>query len=208
MPWNFTGIEMRTTMKRSLIIGGIAVAAVLTMAVPAPAFADPVQIVPWEDSDSVVHDVGEEGWCPAEVVDFEVAQSWEASGIDRIETDRNGVVSFAATFERVNTYSANGKTLREDLHGNARDHKIVDNGDGTLTIWFKNSLHAMIWLDGEFLFHDSGLVEGAILIDYNGTLSDPENDIFLGPVEDAESHGRFDTGERDFCEDIATFLGP
>jgi hypothetical protein len=195
-------------MKRSIIIGGIAVAGVLTMAAPAPAFAGPVQIIPWEDSGSVVNEVGAEGWCPADVVDFEVAQSWEASGIDRIKTGHDGLVSFAATFERVDTYSANGKTLVNDIHGNARDHKVVDNGDGTLTIYFKDSVRATAWLDGEFLFHDSGLVEGAVLIDYNGTPSDPEDDIFLGPVGDDELHGRFDTGDRDFCEDVATFLGP
>jgi hypothetical protein len=63
-------------MKRSIIIGGIAVAGMLTLAVPAPAFAGPVQIIPWEDSGSVVNEVGAEGWCPADVVDFEVAQSW------------------------------------------------------------------------------------------------------------------------------------
>ncbi|MBT2497551.1 hypothetical protein J7E25_00400 [Agromyces sp. ISL-38] len=195
-------------MKRSALIGGIAVAAALTMAAPAPAFAGPVQIIPWEDSDSVVVEVGQEGWCPPEIVDFDVVQSWEASGIDRITTGPDGIVSFAGTFERVDTYTANDKTLVTEAHGNTRDHKIVDNGDGTLTIWFKDSVQTSTWLDGEFLFHDSGLVEGAFLIDYNGTLSDPEDDTFLGIVEDAELHGRFDTGERDFCEDIATFLGP
>ena len=195
-------------MKRSMIIGGIAVAAALTMAVPAPAFAGPVQIIPWEDSGSEVHEVGDDDWCPPEIVDFEVTQSWEASGIDRIKTDRNGLLRFAGTFERVNTYSANGKTLVEDIHGNTRDHKIVDNGDGTMTISFKDSVHVTLWLDGEFLFHDSGLVEGAVLIDHNGTPTNPADDTFLGPVGDVELHGRFDTGERDFCEDIATFLGP
>jgi hypothetical protein len=195
-------------MKRSMIIGGIAVAAALTMAVPAPAFAGPVQIVPWEDIGSDVKEVGEEDWCPADVVDFEVAHSWEASGIDRITTDRNGLVRFAGTFERVNTYSANGKTFVENIHGNTRQHEVVDNGDGTLTIFFKDSVHVTVWLDGEFLFHDSGLVEGAALFDHNGTPSDPTDDTFLGPGGDFELHGRFDTGERDFCEDIATFLGP
>jgi hypothetical protein len=195
-------------MKRSMMIGGIAVAAALTMAAPAPAFAGPVQIVPWEDIGSDVKEVGEEDWCPADVVDFEVAHSWEASGIDRITTDRNGLVRFAGTFERVNTYSANGKTFVENIHGNTRQHEVVDNGDGTLTIFFKDSVHVTVWLDGEFLFHDSGLVEGAALFDHNGTPSDPTDDTFLGPGGDFELHGRFDTGERDFCEDIATFLGP
>jgi hypothetical protein len=194
-------------MKRSMIIGGIAVAAALTMSVPAPAFAGPVQIVPWEDSGSEVFEVGEEGWCPAEVVDFEVAHSWEGSGIDRIKADRDGLLRFSNTFEWVDTYSANGKTFVLDQHGNARDHKIEDNGDGTLTIWFKNSLRMQVLVDGEFLFHDSGLIEGAFLVDHNDTPSDPEDDTFLGPVGDDELHGRFDTADRDFCEDIAFYLG-
>jgi hypothetical protein len=196
-------------MKLSMIIGGIAVAGVLTMAAPAPAFAGAVQVVPWEDSGSVVNEVGAEGWCPPEIVDFEVAQSWEASGTDRIRTGHDGLVYFVgSTFERVDTYSANGKTLVNDAHGINRDHKVVDNGNGTLTISFRQSVEVTVWLDDEFLFRDSGLVEGAVLIDYNVTLSDPEDDIFLGPVGDVELHGRFDTGERDFCEDIATYLGP
>ena len=195
-------------MKRSMIIGGIAVAAVLTMAVPAPAFAGPVQIVPWEESGSVVHEVGEEGWCPAEVVDFEVAHSWEASGIDRIKADRDGLLRFATTFQWVDTYSANGKTFVLDQHGNVRDHKIEDNGDGTLTIWFKDSVRTEVLLNGEFLFHDSGLFESAILVDHNGTPSDPEDDVFISDFGDSRQHGRSDTLDRDFCEDIATFLGP
>ncbi|RXZ71728.1 hypothetical protein [Agromyces albus] len=194
-------------MKRSLIIGGIAVAAVLTMAVPAPAFADPVEVVHWEDSGSEVLEVGAEDWCPAEIVDFEVAHSWEGSGIDRITADRDGLIRFAATFQWVDTYSANGKTFVVDQQGNVRDHKIEDNGDGTLTIWFKNSVRTEVLLDGEFLFHDSGLAEGAFIVDDNDTPSDPEDDTFIGPVGDDELHGRFDTGERDFCEDIALYLG-
>ena len=194
-------------MKRSTLFGAIAVGFMLSMTIAAPAFASPVQIIPWEDSDSVVNEVGEEFWCPPDVVDFEVTQSWEASGIDRITTQRDGIIRFAGTFKRVDTYSANDKTFVIESQGNIRDHKIADNGDGTLTIWFKNSIKSTAWLDGEFLFHDSGLVDGAVLIDYNGTLSNPDDDVFLGPIGDASSHGRFDTDGRDFCEDIAEFLG-
>jgi hypothetical protein len=194
-------------MKRSLIIGGIAVAAVLTIAVPAPAFAGPVEVVHWEDSGSEVLEVGEEGWCPADTVDFEVAHSWEGSGIDRITADRDGLVRFATTFQWVDTYSANGKTFVLDQHGNVRDHKIEDNGDGTLTIWFKDSVRTEVSLDGEFLFHDSGLAEGAFLVDHNGTPSDPEDDEFIGDLGDVQEHGRWDTSDRDFCEDIALYLG-
>jgi len=195
-------------MKRSPFIGGAAIGLMLALGVAAPAFAGPVEIVPWEDpGGTVVLEVGEEEWCPADVVDFEVTYSWEASGIDRITTQKNGIIRFASTFNAVDTYSANGKTFVIESKGNARDHKIIDNGDGTLTIWIKDSVLSTAWLDGEFLFHDSGLVSGAVIIDHNGTPGDPDDDTFLRAVDDFELHGRFDTGDRDFCEDIALFLG-
>ena len=65
---SFTGFEAETTMMRSMFIGGIAVAGLLTMAAPAPAFAGAVQVVPWEDSGSVVNEVGAEGCCGHGVV--------------------------------------------------------------------------------------------------------------------------------------------
>ena len=195
-------------MKRSPFIGGAAIGLMLALGVAAPAFAGPVEIVPWEDpGGTVVLEVGEEEWCPADVVDFAVTYSWEASGIDRITTQKNGIIRFASTFNAVDTYSANGKTFVIESKGNARDHKIIDNGDGTLTIWFKDAFKSTAWIDGEFLFHDSGSGSGAVLIDHNGTPTFPDDDVFLGFVEDPVNHGRLDTIDRDFCEDLAIYLG-
>lgn len=194
-------------MKRSTLIGGMAVGFALAMTVSAPAFASPVQIIPWEDSFTDVLEVGEEGWCPPEIVDFEVTYSFDGSGIDRVYTQRDGILRFAGTFKAVETYSANGKTFMIESQGNSRDHKIVDNGDGTLTIWFKSSTKSIASIDGDFLFHDSGLADGAFLVDHNGTPTFPDDDEFLGVVEEAQSHGRSDTANRDFCEDIAIYLG-
>jgi len=179
----------------------------LSMAVAAPASAGPVQITPWEDSFTVVHAVGEEGWCPPDVVDFEVTESFDGSGVDRVTTQRDGLIRFAGTYHSDTTYSANGKTLLAESHGNYRDTEVVDNGDGTLTVWFKDATATQVSLDGAFLFHDSGLVQGAGLADHNGTPTDPDDDEFIGFAEEIALHGRFDTGDRDFCEDIATYLG-
>ena len=195
-------------MKRSSLIGGVAVGIMLGVGVSTPAFAGPVQIIPWEGSFTVVHEVGEEGWCPADVVDFAVTESAVASGKDRVTTEKDGLIRFAGTYRVVRTYSANEKTLLAETHGNYRDTAIVDNGDGTLEISFKDATATKIWLDGAFLFHDTGLVEGAFLVDHNGTPTIPEDDENLGPVGAIGLHGRFDTGDRDFCEDIAMFLGP
>ena len=35
-----------------------------------------------------------------------------------------------------------------------------------------------------------------------------EDDEGLGPVGEIGLHGRFDTADRDFCEDIAFYLAP
>ena len=193
-------------MKRSSLIGGAAVGILLGVGVSTPAFAGPVQIIPWEDSFTVVHEVGDEGWCPPDVVDFVVTESIEGSGKDRVTTQKNGLIRFAGTYRSVTTYSANEKTLLTETHGNFRDTAVVDNGD-TLTISFKDATVTKVWLDGGFLFHDSGLVEGDVLVDHNGTPTNPDDDENLGPVGEIGLHGRFDTGNRDFCEDIATYLG-
>ena len=194
-------------MNRSTLIGGVAAGLLLTTTLASPAYAGPVEVIPWEDSYETVHAVGEAEWCDPEVVDFEVAESWEGSGIDRITTEEDGILRFASVYKSVATYTANGKTFVVEAQGNGRDHEIVDNGDGTLTIWVKESFKSTVWLDGEFLFHDSGINSGAILVDYNGTLSDPDDDVFLGVAEDFVAHGRVDTLDRDFCEDIALYLG-
>jgi len=195
-------------MKRSTLIGGLAVGLALALTVSAPASATPVQIIPWEESFTEVLEVGAENWCPPDVVDFDVTYSVDAGGIDRIYTQRDGILRFAGTFKAVETYSANGKTFMIESQGNRRDHKIVDNGDGTLTIQFKNSVKSTVSIDGEFLFHDSGLDEGAFLVDHNGTPTFPDDDIFLGVVGEPQFHGRGDTVGRDFCEDIAFYLAP
>ena len=194
-------------MKRSTLIGGIGAGLMLSMGVAAPALAGPVEIVPWEDSFTHVNEVGDEGWCPPEIVDFEVTQTFEGSGKDRITTQKDGLIRFAGTYRVERTYSANDTALLAETHGNYRDAAVVDNGDGTLTISFKDATATKTWLDGAFLFHDTGLVEGDVLVDHNGTPTDPDDDENLGPVGAIGLHGRFDTGDRDFCEDIAMFLG-
>ncbi len=194
-------------MKRRALVGGIAAAAALAIAFPAPAIAAPGQSEHWEDVGSIVLEVGQEGWCPPDLVDFEVTQSWVGSGVERISVDRHGILFFASTFRWVDTYSANGHTFVSDQHGRLRDHKIVDNGDGTLTIWFKDSLRTNVLVDGEKVFHNAGLFEAAILVDHGGTPGDPSDDEFISDVGDVQRHGHWDTADRDFCEDIALFLG-
>ena len=89
-----------------------------------------------------------------------------------------------------------------------KDLKIVyDEQTDTLTITVLATGSSRYYdMDGNFVLNDPGQVRFQILIDANGTPTDPSDDEFiedLGIVK--ESTGRNDTQGRDFCEDLLLF---
>ena len=62
-------------------------------------------------------------------------------------------------------------------------------------IWFKDAVKSTASIDGEFLFHDPGSPT-APLVDTNGTPTFPDDDIFLGPVEEPQLAVRQQRGSR------------
>ena len=90
---------------------------------------------------------------------------------------------------------------------NSRDHKIVDNGDGTITIFSQGS-GSERWCDtnGQPRPQDTGNFRFAIDIDYNGTPGNPDDDK---EVPDSFRIIRDSTGvnivDRDFCDDLRLF---
>jgi hypothetical protein len=84
----------------------------------------------------------------------------------------------------------------QDRAGN-RDLKVTDNGDGTLTLLVLATGNSILYgMNGEAIARNPGQVRFELLIDHNGTPTDPSDDeflAFLGIVK--ESTGRSD----DFC---------
>jgi hypothetical protein len=107
------------------------------------------------------------------------------------------------------TNVANGKTLTGVDNFVDKDQKITVNDDGTLTILVLAAGSTKVYgPDGRLLFNDPGQVRFEVLIDHNGTPTDPSDDEFLeflGVVKG--STGRNDLDGRDFCEDIQAFIG-
>jgi len=101
-----------------------------------------------------------------------------------------------------------GGTFTEVFTANSRDHKIVDNGDGTITIYGQGSGGSRYYdTNGRLVLRDPGNIRYAVDIDYNGTPGDASDDI---EVPDSfrivrDSTGRNDTAGRDFCEDLRQF---
>ena len=108
----------------------------------------------------------------------------------------------------VTTNLATGGTYTNVFTANGRDHSIVDNGDGTITITVFASGGSR-WYDtnGKLVLRDPGQVRFAVDIDYNGTPGDPDDDV---EVPDSfrivrPSTGHSDLSGRDFCADLAEF---
>ncbi len=74
----------------------------------------------------------------------------------------------------VTTNLETGGTFTNVFTANSRDHTIVDNGDGTITITvFASGGSRFYDADGNLVLKDPGQVRFAFDIDYNGTAGDP-----------------------------------
>ncbi|MEA2280111.1 MAG: hypothetical protein QOK21_718 [Solirubrobacteraceae bacterium] len=108
----------------------------------------------------------------------------------------------------VTTNLDTGGTFTNVFSVNTKDHKIVDNGDGTITITSIATGGSRYYdADGHLVLRDPGQIRFAVDIDYNGTPSDPSDDV---EVPDSfrivrASTGNSDLSDRDFCADLAEF---
>src|SRR5829696_9041142 len=108
----------------------------------------------------------------------------------------------------VTTNLETGGTYTQIFTANSRDHTIVDNGDGTITITFFASGGTRYYdADGNFVLKDPGQGRFAIDIDYMGTPGDPSDDV---EVPDSfrvvrASTGNSDLSGGDFCADLVEF---
>ena len=112
-------------------------------------------------------------------------------------------VSFFNTFT-----GPNGKVVTVSADRREQDARIVDNGDGTITITSFGSGGSRFYdRNGKFVLKDPGEARFAFDIDYNGTPGDPDDDV---EVPDSfrivrSSTGHSDFSNRDFCADLVAF---
>ena len=113
---------------------------------------------------------------------------------------RAGLAYFGAQIKQdeVVTNQANGNTVTSRSNFVDKDLRVTDNGDGTLTLLILATGNSVLYGDdGKVIARNSGQIRVEILVDHNGTPTDPRDDEeleFLGVVK--ESTGRND----DFCE--------
>jgi len=101
----------------------------------------------------------------------------------------------------------NGGTYSAAFTANSRDHKIVDNSDGTITIFAQGTGTTRFYdTNRRLVLVDSGNFRFAFDINYNGTPGDVGDDQ---DVPDSFRIIRASTGRniegRDFCQDLVEF---
>jgi len=111
----------------------------------------------------------------------------------------------------VTTNLNTGGTFTNVFALNSQDHKITDNGDGTITITDDVSGSSRYYDQfGKFVLKDPGSLRFAFDLNYNGTPGNPDDDtevpgsfrIIHGPT------GNSDLSSRDFCADLRQFTTP
>jgi hypothetical protein len=110
-------------------------------------------------------------------------------------------VSASDTFTNLET----GESFRSITTFTGGDQKLTLSGD-ILTVEGMDRFSIKLFdSDGRLVAIDSGLSAFTLVIDLND-LENPDDDVLISETI-TKDHGLRTFGERDFCEDILTFLG-
>lgn len=143
-----------------------------------------------------------EGWCDEEGLTVQVEGTYHARW-KWVSQGRQQLLHWHG-LERIDeTHTANGVTTRVTVNTLSRDLKVVDNGDGTLTIVILATGNATLYgPDGKAIARNPGQVRFRLVVDHGGTPTDPSDDEDISFEQIFGSTGRSD----DFCEaELALF---
>jgi hypothetical protein len=189
--------------RAALLIAGLAIAG--SVLASTPATAKPIDKGHFHDVfTSDVYDC--DGTPAQDAVDVDVNFTFNQRGSSPFPYYRESVHGTVVT-----TNLDTGGTFTDVFTNNSRDHTIVDNGDGTITITtFASGGSRFYDTNGKLVLRDPGQFRFAFDIDYNGTPGNPGDDV---EVPDSfrvvrDSTGRNDLEGRDFCADLVEFTSP
>ena len=187
--------------RSALLIIGVAIASALVIGTPANA--EPLEKGHFHDVFAESFTCETTGTPVQQAGDVRVNFNFNLRGSSPFPYSRESVHG-TVVFTNLDT----GGTYTNVFSVNNKDHVITDNGDGTITILVIATGGSRYYdTDGNFVLNDPGQVRFSFDIDYNGTPSDPTDDVEIPNsfrvVRD--STGRNDTAGRDFCADLVEF---
>ncbi len=183
-----------------------AAASVVLLAIGAPASAGQPIIDHWSEHIEHIEQVehAADNWCPDIPYDVRYVEDSHGNFQGMV---RGGKFYGGSTIHVEGAWinDETGKSFSFVRKGQERDHKVVDNGDGTITITALLTGPTQYYDDdGNKLFKDVGRTFATIVIDEAGTPGWPDDDVFVAFLG-AESKGQSDTADNDFCEDVLTY---
>jgi hypothetical protein len=189
--------------KTYLVIAGLAIAG--TMLASTPAVAAPLE-------KGHFHDVFTNDPFTCETTGTPVQEHDDISGNFLFNLRGSSAFPYFRESEHgtvVFTNLDNGGTYTEAFSSNYADVKIVDNGDGTITI-FSQVAGGSRWYDtnGKLVLKDPGQFRFSIQVDYNGTPGDASDDVEIPGSFQAIRTTGLDIVDRDFCADLVEFTQP
>jgi hypothetical protein len=172
-------------------VAAVCTAAAIAVALAAPVMAAPLDRGTYHFEDTFVDD----DFCGAGIaVEIEIVV-----GGRFMFNQRGHTAAFNSQEHRRETFTnlANGKWIYDDFRVLANDIHVTDNGDGTITVLtMATGPFTLYNSSGKPIARNSGQIRDKLLLDYNGTLLDPSDDILIDVERVKESTGTND----DFCE--------
>lgn len=154
----------------------------------------------FHDEGTIVH----KNFCG--IAGLTVSDEFVADG--KFQVVRHGRDGLAYSLDRhketsVVTNLANGKTVTYVLTVGAKDLKVTNNGDGTLSAVVQATGNVVVYgPDGKAIARDPGLSRFEVLIDHGGTPTDPSDDEIIDGRRIKGSTGRND----DICAAVVPQL--
>jgi hypothetical protein len=136
--------------------------------------------------------------------------SWSNRVHELIKTrGPDGLVYFSVNVRGRSVYTnlETGGTYTNVYIVNDKDLRVVDNGDGTLTITVAvRGSFKWIDTDGNRVLRGAGLFRFQFMVDHGGTPNDPDDDVEIeGSFVELKDAGLDQTAGRDFCADFLEF---
>lgn len=187
--------------RSALLVVGLAIAGTLTAGTPANA--KPLDHGRFHDVFTETFTCETTGTPVQRDVDAWVNFNFNLRGSSPFPYYRESVHG-TETFTNLET----GGTFTNVFSASSKDQVITDNGDGTITITvFAAGGSRFYDTNGKLVLRDPGEVRFSFDVDYNGTPSDPSDDIEIPDSFQLvrESTGLNESEGRDFCADLVEF---
>jgi len=199
-------MSARPAARRPLLVAALALTlAAVTVLASTPATARPIEKGHFHDD--FTGDVYDCDGTPAQdAVDVSGNFLFNQRGSSAFPYAQESVHGSVVT-----TNLENDGTYTNVFAATSKDQTIIDNGDGTITITvFAAGGSRFYDTNGKLVLKDPGAFRFAFDIDYNGTPSNPADDV---EIPDSfrvvrPSTGHSDFSDRDFCADLVKFTAP